>query len=334
MRLLLPLERDRNDILKLKYMLGQQDNINLEVNEKKQVFLRLYGMLYILIIAVIIGLGIVYLNSITNFSVEKIVPNSFLKDSTVQEVDLPTVKGTVSPPVDIMKEGKSTPELVEKGKTLFSTNCASCHGTEGKGDGVAGASLNPKPRNFHDLNGWKNGAKFSQIYKTLQEGITGTAMPSFSTLLPEDRIAILHYIRTFTSYPEITDAELTELDKTYSLSAGIKQPNQISVKLAIEKVLQDYKPVEERVKKISETIKSDNSSEGAILFKKISKNVEKSVTTLVSNPKWNENENELVKLIGNELIYNGFKTNVYELAPQQVAVLYLYLKNLFETNKT
>ena len=54
-------------------MLGQQDNINLEVNEKKQVFLRLYGMLYILIIAVIIGLGIVYLNSITNFSVEKIV---------------------------------------------------------------------------------------------------------------------------------------------------------------------------------------------------------------------------------------------------------------------
>jgi mono/diheme cytochrome c family protein len=314
-------------------MLGQQDNINLEVHEKKQVFLRLYGMLYILILAVIVGLGIIYLNSITNFSVEKIVPNSFLKDSTVQEAELPMIKGTVSPPVDIMKEGKSTPELIEKGKTLFSTNCSSCHGTDGKGDGVAGLSLNPKPRNFHDLNGWKNGTKFSNIYKTLQEGITGSAMPSFSTLLPDDRIAIIHYLRTFTSYPEITDAELTELDKTYSLSAGVKQPNQIPVKLAIEKVLQDYKPVEERVKKISETIKADNSSEGAILFKKISKNVEKSVTTLISNQKWNENENELVKLVGNELIYNGFKTNVYELTPAQVTVLYQYLKNLFETNK-
>ncbi len=314
-------------------MLGQQDNINLEVNEKKQVYLRLYGMLYILVIAVIMGLGIVYLNSITNFSVEKIVPNSFLKDSTVQEVDLPTVKGTVSPPVDIMKEGKPSPELVEKGKTLFSTNCTSCHGTDGKGDGVAGASLNPKPRNFHDLNGWKNGTKFSQIYKTLQEGIPGSAMPSFSTLLPEDRIAIIHFIRTLTSYPEITDAELTELDKTYSLSAGVKQPNQIPVKLAIEKVLREYKPVEERIKKISETVNKD-SSEGAVLFKKISKNVEKSVTTLVSSSKWNENENELVKLIGNGLMYNGFKTNVYELTPQQVTVLYQYLKNLFETNKT
>jgi mono/diheme cytochrome c family protein len=315
-------------------MLGQQDNINLEVNDKKQVYLRFYGMLYILIIVVIVGLGIVYLNSITNFSVEKIVPNSFIKDSTVQEVDLPIVKGTVSPPVDIMKEGKSSAELVEKGKTLYSTNCSSCHGPEGKGDGVAGASLNPKPRNFHDLNGWKNGTKFSQIYKTLQEGITGSAMPSFSTLLPQDRIAIIHFMRTLTQYPEVTDAELTELDKTYSLSAGVKQPNQIPVKLAIEKVLQEYQPVEERVNKISETIKSDNSSEGAMLFKKISKNVEKSVTTLVSSSKWNENENELVKLIGNELMYNGFKTNVYELTPQQITVLYQYLKNLFETNKT
>jgi mono/diheme cytochrome c family protein len=315
-------------------MLGQHDNINLEVNEKKHVYLRLYGLLYMLIIAVIIGFGTVYLNSITNFSVGKVVPNSFIKDSTVQEVDLPVIKGTISPPVDIMKQSKPTQEMIDKGKTLFQTNCTSCHGNEGMGDGVAGASLNPKPRNFHDLNGWKNGPKFSEMYKTLQEGITGSAMPSFSTLLPQDRIDLTHYIRTFAAYPEITDAELQQLDKTYSLSSGVKQPNQIPVRLAMEKVLQEYKPVEEKIKKITEIIKSDNASEGAMLFKKISDNTEKSVITLVSNTKWNENESELVKLIGNELIYNGFNTVVYELTPQQVTVLYRYLKNLFETNKT
>lgn len=315
-------------------MLGQNDNINLEINEKKSVYLRLYGLLYIVVIVVVIGLGTVYLNSITNFSVEKIVPNSFIKDSTVREVDLPTLKGSVSPPVDIMKMGKPTQEMTDKGKTLFQTNCVSCHGNEGQGDGVAGASLNPKPRNFHDLNGWKNGPKFSGMYKTLQEGITGSAMPSFSTLLPQDRIDLIHYIRTFAAYPEVTNDELQQLDKTYSLSSGVKQPNQIPVKLAEEKVLQEYKPIEEKIKNITETIKKDTASEGAQLFKKISNNLEKSVITLVSNTKWNENETEFVNLIGNESLYNGFKTNIYELTPAQVATLYQYLKNLFGTNKT
>jgi len=34
------------------------------------------------------------------------------------------------------------------GKTTFDTNCASCHGTSGKGDGPVGAALSPPPRDF------------------------------------------------------------------------------------------------------------------------------------------------------------------------------------------
>ncbi len=34
------------------------------------------------------------------------------------------------------------------GKPLFQTNCASCHGMGGKGDGPVGAVLNPPPRDF------------------------------------------------------------------------------------------------------------------------------------------------------------------------------------------
>ena len=35
-----------------------------------------------------------------------------------------------------------------KGKVIFTTNCASCHGEGGKGDGPVGAALNPHPRDF------------------------------------------------------------------------------------------------------------------------------------------------------------------------------------------
>ena len=34
------------------------------------------------------------------------------------------------------------------GKSTYSTLCVSCHGETGKGDGPAGAALNPKPRDF------------------------------------------------------------------------------------------------------------------------------------------------------------------------------------------
>jgi mono/diheme cytochrome c family protein len=34
------------------------------------------------------------------------------------------------------------------GKAPFEANCASCHGTSGKGDGPVGAALNPSPRDF------------------------------------------------------------------------------------------------------------------------------------------------------------------------------------------
>ena len=36
----------------------------------------------------------------------------------------------------------------EAGKAIYATNCLSCHGATGKGDGPVGAVLNPSPRDF------------------------------------------------------------------------------------------------------------------------------------------------------------------------------------------
>lgn len=54
-----------------------------------------------------------------------------------------------------------------KGKEVYNTigACASCHGAEGKGDGVAAAALTPKPRNFQEA---------AYLYDTDADGKKGT----------------------------------------------------------------------------------------------------------------------------------------------------------------
>lgn len=88
---------------------------------------------------------------------------------------------------------KSTPELLQKGKTLFSTNCAPCHGETGDGNGPAAAALNPKPRNLA-TEPFKNGNKPEQAFKTLSEGLKGTTMPPFAHIAEADRWALVHYV--------------------------------------------------------------------------------------------------------------------------------------------
>ncbi len=42
------------------------------------------------------------------------------------------------------------PNQPTEAKMLFANVCAQCHGLEGKGDGPAAETLNPKPRNYTD----------------------------------------------------------------------------------------------------------------------------------------------------------------------------------------
>jgi mono/diheme cytochrome c family protein len=91
---------------------------------------------------------------------------------------------------------KATPELLEKGKASYTTNCATCHGDKGDGNGVAGAMMNPKPRNFA-TDKFKKGDKPEQVFKTITDGLAGTSMVGFKHLSDDERWALTHYVLSF-----------------------------------------------------------------------------------------------------------------------------------------
>jgi len=82
-------------------------------------------------------------------------------------------------------------EEVSRGGTLFAANCASCHGSAGRGDGKASASLLPKPANL-------TAARFSdeRLSSVLWNGVAGSSMPPWRQLPAEDLRALVAYVHS------------------------------------------------------------------------------------------------------------------------------------------
>ena len=96
------------------------------------------------------------------------------------------------------------PDL-DRGSQLFQANCAACHGAAGRGDGPNARTLDPKPVNFTDRTRAQQRSVFA-LEQVIDQGITGTAMPSFSNLPAQDRWDLAFKIGTF-AYPPSLVAE-------------------------------------------------------------------------------------------------------------------------------
>lgn len=86
----------------------------------------------------------------------------------------------------------NNPEATKKGKIIYNQLCAVCHGKKGKGDGMAGAGLNPRPSNLQlDLvQNQSDGALFWKI----TEG--RSPMASYKQALNDSqRWQVVNYIR-------------------------------------------------------------------------------------------------------------------------------------------
>jgi cbb3-type cytochrome oxidase cytochrome c subunit/cytochrome c553 len=82
-----------------------------------------------------------------------------------------------------------------QGAALYSRHCASCHGSELRGDGPAASGLTPAPTSLIDR--WY---RRERLVEALWHGVPGTAMPAWRDLSPDDLNLLAFYVEYPTPY--------------------------------------------------------------------------------------------------------------------------------------
>jgi len=299
--------------------------------QKKSIFdnpLTFLAASYPYLFIVLLGIGVIYVKNLGTVNENSLPARMF--DSTTIVKELPVSDPAILTAVDIAMMKKPSDELIAKGKEIYSTSCASCHGADGKGDGAAGVAMNPKPRNFHSNDGWTNNADLSGMWKTLQEGISANGMAAYDVLPADQRLGLIHYIRNnfMTNPPEITDATIKEIDDKYQLTKGTFKPGTIPVSGAVAILAKEdaglVKKLESALKSLETKSKSDIGARlflGAVLDKKLA------LSFLLSNEEWKEGTDSFLKIVRKNLNGNGFKYKVFSMEESDVEKMYNYLKS-------
>jgi mono/diheme cytochrome c family protein len=161
----------------------------------------LFKRLSILIGVVILVLGFILLFT---FDIIKINWNSFMK---IQPAFQPMYNPLPVPADSIPIEGPAFgAELAEfsnpvpadlasetRGKELFQIVCISCHGKQGKGDGLVSTHLQNKPANLTSLP-----VQFlsdAAIFMTISNGVKGKMPALNENLTVRERWDVVNYIR-------------------------------------------------------------------------------------------------------------------------------------------
>lgn len=93
----------------------------------------------------------------------------------------------------------TTQQGASPGQTLYEQNCAVCHGVLGDGKGEAAYLLQPKPRKFRAgkfrlVTSQNLQPTRDDVFRTITNGMPGTAMPSWAHLPESDRLALADYV--------------------------------------------------------------------------------------------------------------------------------------------
>ena len=89
------------------------------------------------------------------------------------------------PQTNRLRKEKDIKTLFTKGKSVFVTNCAACHGQNAEG------KIGPNLTDEY----WMHGPNFSYLIRTITKGIAEKGMPAWEQILkPDDLRAVASYV--------------------------------------------------------------------------------------------------------------------------------------------
>ncbi|NPA06291.1 MAG: cytochrome c [Chloroflexi bacterium] len=103
------------------------------------------------------------------------------------------------PYADLTNPMPGDPESIERGKTIYQTYCASCHGEKALGEAEAGQKLDPPAAPLaHTIRRVSDAYLFWRISEGGSE--FGTAMPAYKDVLSEQEIwDVINYLRDLSN---------------------------------------------------------------------------------------------------------------------------------------
>lgn len=100
-------------------------------------------------------------------------------------------------PPDILSGKNPLPAsdaVLARGKTAFTDNCVSCHGTGGKGDGPMSGMLKERPADLSNA-AFVGALTDGEIFWAITKGMPPVMPPFESKLKNPERWSLVHYLR-------------------------------------------------------------------------------------------------------------------------------------------
>lgn len=98
-------------------------------------------------------------------------------------------------------EPASSQASANTGEVLFSIECATCHGKDGRSPTHIGQSMYPRVPDLGsaEIQSWSD----PQLFWIIENGVRLTGMPGFRKFNTDDQLwHLVHYIRTLPSHPQ------------------------------------------------------------------------------------------------------------------------------------